>query len=272
MQNALPRALLSLAVFVGWALITVFLSRLWAHVGGTQALDAAVSDRLLLNLPVAIAFLVAAIVIFRWRDVGLNAPQPGSLRLIWFPALYVVFFVGLGLVVGLPPLPVMLVILGNTVMVGISEELACRGILYQGLRSRFSVWPAILVSTLLFGAVHILNGISTGDFLASSIQAVTAFMTGIAFMAIRIRTRSIYPGIILHGLWDFTLVTTAVGLATRLASMPDAPGTPTSIGSLGALALAPFALILPNFIYGLYLLRHVARDEAAAAVMPAEAG
>lgn len=271
MQNGLPRALISVAVFIGWVLITVFLSRLWAHVEGTQALDAAVSDRLLPSLPVAIAFLLAAIAVFRWRDVGLSPPRPRSLRLLWFPALYIVGFAVLGLAAGLPPARVILIILGNTLMVGISEEIACRGILYQGLRSRFSVWTAILVSTLLFGAVHVFNGIATGDFLAASIQAGTAFMTGIAFIALRIRTRSVYPGIVLHGLWDFTLVTTAVGLAARFAGTPEGAAGPPSIGSMGALALAPFLLILPNFLYGLYLLRHVARDESQI-VAPAEAG
>ena len=237
MQNGLPRTLLSLVVFVAWTAITVFLGRLWHYGQGTETLDATVSNSLLPVFPVAITFLLTVILAFRWYDIGLNAPMPPrSLRLLWLPALYILGFVALSIAAGLPPLPVMLVTLANTLMVAVSEELACRGILYQGLRARLSVWPAILLATLLFGAVHLFNGIVTGDFVAAAFQAVTAFMTGIAFMGIRIRTRSIYPGIVLHGLWDFTLVTSAVGryVATghcRLKEPPCHP--PASLCSQG---------------------------------------
>ncbi len=180
----------------------------------------------------------------------------GSLRLLWFPALYVVGFAVAAVAIGLPPAATTLTILANTAMVGVSEELACRGVLYRGLRVRFSLWTAILVSTALFGAVHVLNGLATGDFAIAALQAVTAFMTGIAFMALRLRTGSLYPVMILHTLWDFTLITTLVALVSHVdMSEPESPMT-------AALAAVPLLFILPNFLYGLFLLRHATRDEA----------
>lgn len=262
MQRDWRRTIIAFLVFVAWAATTVFASRLWAPDPGTQGLDESVSGAVQVSFVLAIAVLVAAIVVFRWTDVGLNPPTPRrSLRLLWFPSLYVVLFVALALFAGVPPLPVLLVILVNTVLVGISEELACRGVLYTGLRASFGAWPAILGSTLLFGAIHVLNGFTTGSFLAASIQAVTAFMTGIAFMAIRFRTRSLYPGMVLHMLWNFALVSAAVGLSTRFNV--DS-GTPPPEGITLWIVALPIALIVPNFLYGLYLLRHASRDEAAA--------
>jgi hypothetical protein len=258
-MTANVRLLLSLLVFAGWVAVTILLPHLWRTVAGPQSLDSVVSQAIQPSIALAIVFLFAAVAVFRWRDVGLNPPRPmRSLRLLWFPAIYVAGFAVAVVVVGVPPAPVTLTILANTAMVGVSEELACRGILYRGLRVRFSLWTAILGSTFLFGAVHVLNGLATGDFALASVQAVAAFMTGIAFMGVRLRTGSLYPVMVLHWLWDFTLVTTVVAVVTRYDITE--PASPTT----AALALMPILFILPNFLYGLFLLRHATRDEAMA--------
>jgi membrane protease YdiL (CAAX protease family) len=260
--SARYRTIFSLAVFAGWITITVFSGDFVGSAREPQPLNVPISQSVQLNLLAAVVFLIVAIVAFRWWDIGLNVPRSWrSLRVLWFPGLYLIAFLALAIFAGFPPPSVLLVILANTALAGISEELACRGVLYKGLRRALSVWPSILLSTLLFGAVHILNGLATGDFLASSIQAVTAFMTGIAFMGIRIRTGSLYPGIVLHALWDFLLIVAVTGLVTRLGAEAVQPVTNASALPLAALAL-PVAVIVPNFLYGLFLLRRAARDES----------
>ncbi|HYT30449.1 MAG TPA: CPBP family intramembrane glutamic endopeptidase [Actinomycetota bacterium] len=51
-----------------------------------------------------------------------------------------------------------LALLGPVVILAapVGEEMAFRGFLYRGLRARFSVWPAALMSGALFGLIHIL--------------------------------------------------------------------------------------------------------------------
>jgi len=63
--------------------------------------------------------------------------------------------------------------------------------------------PTFLLVSLAFGSVHVFNAIITGELAASGVQALTAFMSGVAYLAIRIRTRSIVPIMLIHGLWDF---------------------------------------------------------------------
>jgi membrane protease YdiL (CAAX protease family) len=79
-------------------------------------------------------------------------------------------------------------------------------------------------------------------------------MTGMAFLGIRVRTGSLYPSMILHGLWDFALIVAVTGGAAR------------AVGESSTLAgwqmLAPIGLILPNFICGLVLLRHVREHQS----------
>lgn len=263
-RNRLVQALL---VFAGWMLITGLFGRLWEWAALPQVLKQSASGLAPPNYVAAIVFLAVTIAAFRWHDVGLNAPRsPRSLLLLWFPSIYVVVFLVLLGFVGLPPLGTMLPILIGTALAGVSEELACRGVLYQGLRSRLSVGPAILLSTALFGAGHLLNGFVLGNFAVAGVQSIAAFMTGICFMAIRIRTGSLYPGMVLHGLWDFSLLTVASALVEH-ADLSEASGGAIPTAAL----LLPVLGVLPNFLYGLFLLRHAARDERAATARPAAA-
>jgi membrane protease YdiL (CAAX protease family) len=52
------------------------------------------------------------------------------------------------------------------VLAPVSEELFFRGFLFAGLRARFSLWPAVVASGLLFGLVHAPSGITTVPLLA----------------------------------------------------------------------------------------------------------
>lgn len=256
MAGNFNRVVQALIVFAGWMLVTGLFGKLWEWAALPPVVKQSVSGLAAPNYIAAILFLAAAIAAFRWRDIGLNAPRAArSLLLLWFPGLYIVVFLGLLLFVGLPPLGAVFPILVGTALAGVSEELACRGVLYQGLRSRLSVWPALLLSTALFGAGHLLNGFVLGNFTVAGVQSIAAFMTGISFMAIRIRTGSLYPGMVLHGLWDFSLLTVASALVEH-ADLSDASG-----GAIPATALLlPVVGVLPNFLYGLFLLRHAARD------------
>jgi len=257
MTGSYRRALQALLVFAVWLAITSLFGKLWQSAPGLQALNHGVEP----SFVAAIVFLVAALGISGWRDVGLNPPQSASsLRLLWFPGLYVAAFFVLLAFVGLPAPAQTLTILVNAFLAGISEELACRGILFEGLRSRLAVWPAILVSTALFAAGHLVNGPAYGSFMLAGVQSLAAFMTGIVFMAIRIRTGSLYPGMLLHGLWDFALLTTM----SRVIDQAAASGGALADGVTGSMLVLPVLGVLPNFLYGLYLLRHAARNEPRA--------
>lgn len=89
-------------------------------------------------------------------------------------------------------------------------------------------------------------------------------MSGVLFMALRIRTGSQYPLIIIHALRDFSLF---VGLSARAPTATEA----TSAFRPIALA-APVLLVLPLFMYGLFLMRHVSRDFANMSEAASEQG
>lgn len=128
-----------------------------------------------------------------------------------------------------------------------------RGVLLQALRHSLAIWPAILITSLLFGAIHSLNVFTTGHLLTAVLQSAAALLSGLLFIAIRSRTGSLWPAIVIHGLWDFGTFT----LSAAGGQMAGPEAAPT-----GLQMLLPVLLVLPNALYALWLLRHVGRTHA----------
>jgi hypothetical protein len=214
-------------------------------------------------------FLVVLTAACRWRDVGLNLPiSARSLLLLWLPAAYLLLFLGVDVAVAVDmgPLPasVTLLLLLNSALAAFSEELMFRGVLFGALSSRLRPAYAILITTLLFGLAHLLNAAALGNWRVAAAQAVAAAMSGLLFIAIRVRTGSLLPAMVYHALWDFgTLFAVARAMAGAGGGAGGAGGTSAGDVPLAVL-LAPILFLLPNFLYALFLFRR--RKPKAAAV------
>ena len=147
--------------------------------------------------------MLAVVAWQRWSDIGLyDLPSARSLLLAWLPMIYIVGGFVLSIRFGLPPAAACCGCWW-TLPVGLSEELMFRGVLLQALRHTVSIWPAVSLTTLAFGAVHSLNvSIITGDLRGAVIQSTAAALSGLSFIALRLRTGSLWPCIVIHGLWD----------------------------------------------------------------------
>jgi membrane protease YdiL (CAAX protease family)/uncharacterized RDD family membrane protein YckC len=77
------------------------------------------------------------------------------------------------------------------VLAPVAEELFFRGFIFAGLRSRWSLWPAAIVSGLIFGAVHATTGITTVVPLAA---------LGLALCWLYDRTGSLWPCVMAHAI------------------------------------------------------------------------
>lgn len=85
------------------------------------------------------------------------------------------------------PLPLWGMLLGIAVYGPFCEELAFRGVIYRGYRQQENRWKALLLSSLLFGLMHMnLN------------QACYAFVIGIALALLVEATGSMIPAFIAH--------------------------------------------------------------------------
>jgi len=92
------------------------------------------------------------------------------------------------------PKNIFLLILSNAIFPGFTEELFFRGILARRFFRSYSIRKAILISSALFGIIHIIPWL-----------AVNAFLCGILFGWVYWRYKSIWLCMFLHALYN-TLV------------------------------------------------------------------
>lgn len=248
------RVLLAFVLLAVWAAITVVGGQL-AMAQGARSLLAVVTDAIGWPFLAAALFALAAM-----RLTGLGAAGLGPVRswrtlgALWLPLLYIAGFAAGAAALGLPAPAVIGMVLVNCALVALSEELMFRGILLDALRQRFGLWPAVLVSTLVFGAAHSLNVALVGALAAALAQSAAAFVSGLLFCAIRLHTGSLWPCVALHALWNastFLLLAASSAAGTAGAAASGAPP---------ALAyLVPVLIVLPNGLYALWLIRRLPR-------------
>ncbi len=221
---------------------------------GHGSLDKLVTEQLVIAFVLAPIFLYGAIVFLKWDKHELGLKSANNWKLLWLPLVFIVAFISLAVANGLPAKSLIVLALINSILVGISEEFMFRGIFLRSALKQLSVWPALCLTTVVFGGIHTLNGFMTGDFVTALIQAIAAAMSGFWLLAIRLRTRSLYPAMLIHGLWDFSIFLLSVSLA---AAATQAADDPAFIQRL----LVALAFPLPLFLYGLWLLRGIGKQE-----------
>ena len=112
---------------------------------------------------------------------------------------------------GLELIPISKIIINAlSIIIGaaFTEEVLFRGIIlnkildFFGRNSIKNVFISIIIVSGLFGLVHLSNVFQGADIGSSLFMATVSVFTGIAFAAIYIRSKSIWPGIIIHSLMD----------------------------------------------------------------------
>ena len=134
------------------------------------------------------------------RDFCLNKPTQNAENMLFYVPLILVSTsnLWLGVRMNLSPAELGFHIL-LMLCVGFLEELIFRGFLFEALRKK-SLKTAVIVSSLTFGAGHIINlfngsGRSLGEVL---FQIIYAVMIGFLFVMVYLRSGSLIPCILAH--------------------------------------------------------------------------
>lgn len=134
---------------------------------------------ILLAIGATIASRVAGVIaVLAMRAIGIPLPPPTRSEEL------VRTFGG-----GIPGLLALGVLL--CVAAPLAEEILCRGIVLSGVRERWGTGVGILVSSVLFAALHI-----------DPTTMVVVFFAGVAFAVIDLWSRSIWPSIIAHSMYN----------------------------------------------------------------------
>ncbi len=147
--------------------------------------------------------MLAILIISRkgwWRRIGFGLPaRPGDL--LWFILPLVLVAVNIVAGINAASLDNLVYFFGLALLAGFVEEAIFRGIVLQALAPR-GVWRAALLTAAIFGASHALN-LLTGSVQAYVLlQICYAFAIGFAFAALVLRTRLIWPLMLVHFLTD----------------------------------------------------------------------
>ncbi len=161
-----------------------------------------------------LAILLAVILLIwtgLWREAGFNRPILKNLRLVWFP-LFVgalalsggVFVAGFdGLVSTF--LVVLVAVFG--------EELLFRGLLWRTLAPGGPV-GAMIVTSLLAGALVLGRSATDGPWPEAVRLTALAACGGFVYAALRWRTASLWPVILVHAAFAFAMDVSTLGTVT----------------------------------------------------------
>lgn len=94
----------------------------------------------------------------------------------------------------------------DTALIGIAEEGMFRGIVLGGLVRKIHPVLAILISSLFFSLLHILNVLGGLPFSEVTNQMLSTFIMGVFLAAMYLDTKNIIFPIIFHSLWDYILL------------------------------------------------------------------
>jgi len=234
-----------------WLVATVLIGAVLRQDRPTSLgeLIAGLSSGVAWNVVLGLTVLTLATRLFGWKDLGFNRPDGRAvLRLMWFPGLTLLPIFLMSFAIGLPPGRAIGFLVLNTTLVALSEEWMFRGVLFRALSARLRLWPAILLTAFLFGAIHVLNIFAFGDVAQAAGQATAAMMTGLLLGALLLRTGSIWPPVVFHMAWNFGLL-----LVTYEAAQHPMLEDPLTLDAY----LVPLVIVTPNLLYALFLLRRV---------------
>ncbi len=97
--------------------------------------------------------------------------------------------------------------------VGTVEEAVFRGIIMKAIEMRWNKAAAVLVPSLTFGAIHILNGKLS---VISFIQLLTAgSIVGILFSLVTYESGSVWSGALMHSVWNMCMSGRLLNIGTE---------------------------------------------------------
>jgi len=106
-------------------------------------------------------------------------------------------------------------------LVGFVEEGMYRGLMLQALLKK-GVWKAVIISSIVFSLSHIMNALAGWNLGHVLLQLTYSFALGFGWAAFALRTRTIWPLMLIHFLIDFFSFIKSENIIKSLqSSQPD---------------------------------------------------
>lgn len=256
--NLWATALACIAVYFGLLSLPA-INNPQAFGQGTDVID---SDFLIDRLPVEAALAVSVLILLRVLGVAekltSKVTSVGDYKLVLFPVVFSLFIllivVGDALSKGVEFSQIistqnLILLVVTTFLVGVFEEGLFRGLALSAAMQHFKPVMAVFITSALFGLMHFVNYINGQPLDLTGAQVLHAFIMGMMYGMLVLRLGSLWPVILLHGLWDASV--SIVGNTLIFMQTDSVPQQGVSAGS--------FLIMLPEFLYALFLLWSVSR-------------
>lgn len=158
--------------------------------------------------------IVITVKYFSWKEVGFT--KMNKKQFLWFVPLFILLF---GIWGGIfdflldnaltfGQVKLFSLVGFTTLLVGFSEELMYRGIVFRAFlnNTKSGKLKAVFISALGFSLLHSVNFLGGFPLESLILQLILTFISGILMALLLLRIKSIIPFIIYHWLWDFALI------------------------------------------------------------------
>ena len=162
------------------------------------------SLQMLLGLVAISAVLLAVIRLLGIeKELGMTRWLQNGKKLLWLLPMWVLSTGNLWGGVGLryDAVTTVMAVL-SFLLVGVAEEIIFRGFLFNGMRRTGSLTVAVVVSAITFGMGHIVNLLTGHATMETLVQVLFAVAWGFLFTFAYLKSGSLLPCIVIHGLID----------------------------------------------------------------------
>ena len=140
------------------------------------------------------------------------------------------------------------------VLIGFFEEIFFRGIIENELLEKYSsnkkeILISIIISGVVFGAVHLTNLLAGQDLLTTMMQFVQTTAIGILFGTVYYKTRNVWSMIFLHSFYDFSVLLSEVNLVTDCGYVSNVPISITAASMVASIILSLIYLLYSASIF-----------------------
>jgi len=190
-------------------------------------------ESLRLIIPIANSiFAIAVLYYLGWLKLAGFRKNVQDIHVLWF--LLVVVFVPTAMfgTVQIAANAVLFYLLA-VFFTGVSEEAFSRGVIINALLQK-GKWPALLFAAVLFSIAHFSNLLFENfSFIEMLEKLWLTFSAAILYGALYLRTRNIWPLIVLHTLEDFIFVTSGTAGPFTVTPLPASVHVVIGVLSIG---------------------------------------
>jgi len=193
-----------------------------ALIAGTITFMLKLPEYTLYGITMVILTIISAVILWKldwWRMIGFQRFKKKYIPLLIIPVIPLIY--NLLDTYNSIPLGFYIYYFFMCAMVGFVEESMYRGLMLQALLKK-GVWKAVIISSLLFSLSHFMNALTGWNLYHVLLQLTYSFALGFGWSAFALRTRTIWPLMLIHFLIDFISFIKSENIIKYLqSSQPD---------------------------------------------------